>query len=314
MKENIKVSICCLTFNHEKFIQRTLDSFLMQETKFDFEILIHDDASTDRTVEIIKEYQEKYPNIIKPIFQSENQWSKGITALSATYNFPRAKGSYIAMCEGDDYWTDSSKLQEQVDFLDIHSEYSFVCSGYLEYNLFNNKRKEIVFKDPSSPDGFDITLSKMKHKWLTKTLTVMFRHNCIDYNEIIQYKYNRDIHIFYHLALISKGYYMSRVYGVYNVHSEGVHSGSIDFSRRELGYKIYEELYARNKSDFTRYMFLKSTLQVLEIKINNKNYKIPTNRLSLAYQAFRLLNNKSEFILLLKVMVPKRIKSLFSKN
>ena len=109
------VSICCITLHHEKYIRDAIEGFLMQKTSFPIEILIHDDASTDDTANIIREYEEKFPNIIKPIYQTENQYSKGIS-ISATYQFPRALGKYIALCEGDDYWTDPLKLQKQVDF------------------------------------------------------------------------------------------------------------------------------------------------------------------------------------------------------
>src|SRR5690554_319935 len=99
------VSICCLAFNHEKYIEICLEGFLFQKTTFPFEVLIHDDASTDRTAEIIKEYERKYPHIIKSIYQTQNQYSKGV-GVNRVFNFPRAQGKYIAMCEGDDYWTD----------------------------------------------------------------------------------------------------------------------------------------------------------------------------------------------------------------
>src|SRR5690606_34510298 len=105
MKNNILVSISCLTFNHEKYIRRCLEGFIRQKTEFPFEVLIHDDASTDKTSDIIKEYEVDFPHLLKPIYQTENQYSKGIS-ISSTYNFPRARGRYIAMCEGDDYWTD----------------------------------------------------------------------------------------------------------------------------------------------------------------------------------------------------------------
>ena len=118
------VSICCLTFNHVSYVLQALDGFLMQKTSFDYEIIIHDDASTDGTQEIIKAYQENYPEIIKPILQSENQYSKGIKPIFK-YVFPRAQGKYIAMCEGDDYWTDPLKLQKQVDFLERNLDCSF---------------------------------------------------------------------------------------------------------------------------------------------------------------------------------------------
>ena len=120
---NPLVSISCITYNHGSFIKDCLDGFLMQKTSFDFEILIDDDASTDDTVDIIKLYQERYPDLIKPIFQKENQYSKGQRGMNIAYNFNRAKGTYIAMCEGDDYWTDSLKLQKQIDFLEHNPDY-----------------------------------------------------------------------------------------------------------------------------------------------------------------------------------------------
>ena len=118
----IMVSVSCITFNHEPYIARALDSFLMQKTNFPFEILIYDDASTDRTQEIIREYEKRYPGIIKPYYQTENQYSKGKYNVEGFFNYPRAAGKYIAMCDGDDYWTDEHKLQLQVDYMEAHPE------------------------------------------------------------------------------------------------------------------------------------------------------------------------------------------------
>lgn len=116
------VSIYSLAYNHENFIKECLEGFLMQETTFPVEILIHDDASTDNTANIIREYEARYPHLIKPIYQTENQYSKGTSDFSKR-NLERAKGQYLAICEGDDYWTDPSKLQQQVDFLDHNPDY-----------------------------------------------------------------------------------------------------------------------------------------------------------------------------------------------
>lgn len=115
------VSICCLAYNHEPYIEDALEGFLIQETDFPFEVLIHDDASTDRTPDIIREYEVAYPHIIKPIYQKENQYSKHVR-INATFQYPRAQGEYIALCEGDDYWISHLKLITQIKELNKHHE------------------------------------------------------------------------------------------------------------------------------------------------------------------------------------------------
>ncbi len=121
MHNDISVSIICNTYNHENYIRDAIESFLMQKTNFKFEVLIHDDASTDKTAEIIREYESKYPDIIKPIYQKENQYSQKIP-YAVLYQYPRVKGKYIAFCEGDDYWTDPYKLQKQYEGLEMNPQ------------------------------------------------------------------------------------------------------------------------------------------------------------------------------------------------
>ena len=146
-KDEIIVSVYCLAYNHEKYIKSALEGFVNQITNFRYEVIIHDDASTDGTAAIIREYETKYPDIIKPIYQKENQYSKGISIL---YSFilPKARGKYIAICEGDDYWTDPHKLQIQFDALETHSECS-LCVHRVQchneddtYNLRSIPEKE----------------------------------------------------------------------------------------------------------------------------------------------------------------------------
>lgn len=121
---DVLVSVNCITYNHEDYIADAIEGFLMQKTDFEYEILIHDDASTDGTAEIIREYEKKYPDLIKPIYQTENQFSKGVSRISYTFNDTRVEGEYIALCEGDDYWTDPKKLQKQVDYMEEHPDCS----------------------------------------------------------------------------------------------------------------------------------------------------------------------------------------------
>lgn len=119
----IMVSIRCIAYNHEKYIRDALEGFVMQKTNFRFEAIVHDDASTDGTAAIIREYAEKYPDIIKPIYETENQYSKHDGSLRRIMT-EACVGKYIALCEGDDYWTDPYKLQKQVDFMEKHPDCS----------------------------------------------------------------------------------------------------------------------------------------------------------------------------------------------
>ena len=117
------VSVYCLAYNHEKYIRETLEGFMRQKTDFSYEVIVHDDASTDGTANIIREYAEKYPEIIKPIIQTENQYSKGLLIFHS-FIYPHIRGKYLAVCEGDDYWCDEYKLQKQVDWMEAHPDYS----------------------------------------------------------------------------------------------------------------------------------------------------------------------------------------------
>ena len=140
--ENVMVSVVCLTYNHEKYIRKALEGFVSQKTNFDFEVIVHDDASTDHTRMIIEEYVSKYPHIIKPIYQTENQWSKKVK-ITPTFICPIARGKYIAYCEGDDFWTDCHKLQKQYDAMEEHPECS-ICTHTVQR----------VFEDGSLSNGF----------------------------------------------------------------------------------------------------------------------------------------------------------------
>lgn len=116
--QKIRVSICCAAYNHGKYLRECLEGFLMQETNFRYEILVHNDASTDDTGEIIEEYSRKYPGIVREIRQASSQYQAGNRAIVTKFLLPVAKGDLIAICEGDDYWIDSLKLQRQVDIMD----------------------------------------------------------------------------------------------------------------------------------------------------------------------------------------------------
>lgn len=231
--EDIAVSICCLAYNHENYLRRCLDGFVMQKTNFKFEILIHDDASTDSTPDIIKEYAEKYPDIIKPVFQSENQYSKHIK-ISWTYQYPRVKGKYIAWCEGDDFWTDEYKLQKQFDALENNPDCSF-CTHKVEVvdaqgNSLNTFRpqniEDSVFENSIIPNDRFIEYLFTKDEYPFQTSSYFARSEyikeCIDNRPdfISKVRYG-DFTLM--LLLASKGnvYYINEIMSNYTVNRPG---------------------------------------------------------------------------------------------
>ena len=245
------VSIFCITYNHSSYIRQCLDGFLIQKTNFPFEVLIHDDASTDDTAGIIKEYEAKYPDIIKPIYQVENQYSKGLD-INIVYNLPRARGKYIAMCEGDDYWIDPLKLQKQVDFLENNLYYSFCCHRFKIYDQEENKwENEYAAECYKDNQHLYITRKIFFEHWVTQPLTAVIRKE--KFNEarfsMYRYKYSRDVHLFYHLLKRGKGIVLNDIMGVYRIHKGGIASKKESLIKLRRGFFIYKELYLNNIMD-----------------------------------------------------------------
>lgn len=189
---DIKVSIVCITYNHVDYIRDAVESFLMQKTNFNYEILIHDDASTDGTAEILKEYVKKYPDKIKVVFQVENQYSKGVK-ISPTFLYPIAKGEYFATCEGDDFWIDPYKLQKQYDYLEEHKD-CFLCihscvvvdaktNKPIAKNVLSKQIKEYSITDAISGLGRDVATNSFFYRREIAYLQPEFRKisPCGDY-------------------------------------------------------------------------------------------------------------------------------------
>lgn len=211
MQENnnsqpLMVSIKCITYNHEPYIRQCLEGFVMQKTNFRFEAVVHDDASTDGTADIIREYAEKYPDIIKPIYETENQYSKKDGSLGRIMD-AACTGKYIAMCEGDDYWTDPLKLQKQVDILESNPEVGLV---HTDFDLVKGKRRH--FKRSSKPENYLSFILKGNFK--IGTLTVVYRRSLYDelpkdWEKITSRLSMGDLPLWIELAAISQFVYIS---------------------------------------------------------------------------------------------------------
>ena len=255
----LMVTIRCLTYNHEPYIRQCLEGFVMQKTNFPFEAIVHDDASTDGTAAIIREYAEKYPDIIKPILETENQYSKHDGSLRRILD-AHTHGKYVAMCEGDDYWTDPYKLQKQVDFLESHPDFVMCSHRYDRYH----EEEHRLEKDPD--ETFEGAVYDLKNliggKWLTQTLTVMYRRSALDLKEYETYGMSMDIILLYALLKRGNGYCFPDVMGVYRYHNGGVWSEVSQNQRRLVEFKARLAIYNVEQSDeaamFLLYQFAKA--------------------------------------------------------
>lgn len=230
------VSVICITYNHEKYIRQTLEGFIMQRTTFPFEIIVHDDASTDSTADIIREYVAKYPELIVPVYQNQNQYSKGIW-VTRTFCLPLVKGKYIAFCEGDDYWTDPRKLEIQFDFMEQNPDYSMCCHNTL---LINNHTGE---QEINSDRGKDCDISFCEiADWLRQKRqhinSSFIRREFIMIPEWMLIGISEDFYYFLNCALNGKIFFINRVMSVYRRYTPGSITSTIS----------YEELNIENEN------------------------------------------------------------------
>lgn len=216
------VTVWCLAYNQKDFIRDALEGFVMQKTTFPFEVIVHDDASTDGTTAIVQEYARRYPDIIKPVIETENQWQKGglkhiINVMNENYR----NGKYIAFCEGDDYWTDSNKLQRQVDFLDNNPDYSMCFhSAKKKYETDAHAWIDCENIQDKDYDATDIFIN-----WTVPTASILCRKEAMDFYanlkhpELIQ---NYDIFIILSCAMVGKIRGMHEQLSVYRIQGEGL--------------------------------------------------------------------------------------------
>jgi glycosyltransferase involved in cell wall biosynthesis len=214
------LSIICPTYNQEKFIGQALDGFVMQKTEYPFEIIVHDDASTDKTAAIAKAYEDKFPHLFSNIYQSENQLSKSIDNVTKI-TFNAAQGKYLALCEGDDYWTDPYKLEKQIRFLENHPTY-VGCFHNTEERFENDDNKaSFLYCDDSNAK--DYSFGELSLNNPIPTCSVVFRNKLFaDFPKWYRTLKMGDWPLHLLNAQFGNYWYMPKVMGVHRLHSEGI--------------------------------------------------------------------------------------------
>lgn len=287
--EKPAVSICCIAYNHESYIEDALEGFLMQKTKFSFEIIVHDDASTDKTADIIREYADVYPNIIKPIMQKVNQYS--ISQSQPIINAVTiCRGKYLALCEADDYWLDPNKIQIQHDFLEKNP--SIVISGH-DAKIVNEK-KEVVSKsklhDSMKKDFSSEDLVRGK----CSVLTLNWFHRNVDVYSLPEQRHvlNMDNFVLSLLGHHGGSHYHGDIgSSAYRIHSGGVWSGVSNNIKTEAQintffwmYQYYSRVNMKSQArcywrKYLRVVFLQISYSDLVIEVSRKVFRLPYSKI-----------------------------------
>lgn len=248
MKLLPKVSVVCTVYKHEAYLRECFDGFVMQKTNFPFEILVNDDCSSDGSAEIMREYESKYPDLFRCVYQEENQYSKGLFPWFEVL-FPMAKGQYIAICEGDDYWTDPYKLQKQIDFMDSNLDY-IACF----HNALIKYPKSYSFFNSANENHNPTTEDIIRRRWFISTQTLLFRNIKLSYPVWKSKVVNEDYLLELLLAKEGKFRYMDDVMAVYRQDGTGV-SASLNVNKRKMFDQLVflltnmKELYGGRCSD-----------------------------------------------------------------
>jgi glycosyltransferase involved in cell wall biosynthesis len=290
------VSIACNTYNHEEYISEAIDGFLMQETDFPFEILIHDDASTDSTADVIRSYTSKYPNLIKPVYQTENQYSLGCDLIS--FNFSRAKGKYIALCEGDDYWSDKSKLQLQISKMKEHADCQL---SFHPATLLTNKSitKEVTAKHLDQDTIFNVREVIKGSGGFCPTASIIIKKEVVDnLPDFFKGAPVADLLLQILGSIKAGALYINKTMSVYRIHSGGVWTSTV------RNYKALKSFIAKMSISFDEmdkyYSFryhdeielIKSNLIMRSLKKDSFDY---SQRLEL-YDAYKSHLSKEQII------------------
>lgn len=249
VNDNIEVSVICITYNQVNYIEKTLSNIVSQKTNFRYEVIVHDDASTDGTADIVRTYAERYPDLITPILQEENQHSKKVKVTSSL--LPKAQGKYFAFCEGDDYWCNDHKLQKQYDVMEANLDCSMCVHKTQNINEDGSLYPSVQGEYPTIHDGIldSETICKL---FLKKPTTIfhtssffirlsMFREIFLSNPEFTKYSTGGDQAML--RVCMTKGtyYFIDEIMTCYRRFAEG----SINTSQKNATAEYWKQYYSK---------------------------------------------------------------------
>ena len=271
------VSVVMITYNHERYILQAIESVFMQQVNFPLELIIADDHSSDNTPQVVQSFIDTHStrHLIRYTYHTPN---KGMSPNFA-WALQQASGKYIALLEGDDFWTDPHKLQKQVDFLEQHDEFVLTAGGFTTHLEDQPIREEIYPPTERNKSDFDFgypfDLVDITHRYLTKTLTLVFRTRCLTevMKHIDQLHYFRDIHLTYLLMRQGKGFYFTTNFGTFNIHEGGVNSMKTTEAQYLSGYNSLRELFQIHKDYHTSYTLRRIIKGYIKVSVLNGHWR-----------------------------------------
>ena len=307
-------SIFCLVYNHENYLRQTLDGFLMQKTNFDFEIVVGEDCSTDNSRNILLEYKVQHPTKFKLLLHEKNigMVENVIATLEA------CTGNYVALCDGDDYWTDPNKLQKQVDFLEKNKEFSICYHRVKILNDLNGEIKDEIlntFLETKEYDILDLAKGNLMH-----TPSVVFRNNQLSLSKNEKFKESPASDYFIHMlnARFGKIKYLPDSMAIYRENSTSsvwsAHLDKIFFKATKISYLLLLE-FAEDNNESLKKILIDNNLNLFKIAVNNYSEK---SRGELSILIMRLVENsilrKKLIDFLTDEMIPDYYKATVQKN
>lgn len=272
--EEIVVSVAVTVYNQSKYIEEAINSILNQKVDFNYEIVICEDCSIDGTREICIDYFNRFPDKIR-LFNNEKNlgYSKNFVNV-----LTKCRGEFIALCEGDDYWNDSNKLQYQVDFLKNNKEYSLCCHDYQIKDQFsgtflvrNFSENRPLINVTNQGGSFDNRINLLEY-WYTKTMTVMFRRKFLDIELLNNYNHFYDVHLYYHLLKHSNGFFLNGFCSATYRQHDSYHNGRDWIHRAEIAFLNDKELYNLNRKDTVIKELFKKTRKVYLESLKHTSY------------------------------------------